>query len=91
MAKLVFQSGLSSGKARDRNSEGRARHVSETNLVAEWSSCGVATMFATFANVHFGTHFLTERSSDAHELANAVLVDSCEGIVFVGVSMHSQA
>ena len=48
---LLFDRGLGGGEAGDRDAVGRAAHVGETDLVAEFHGVGVAAVFAADAEL----------------------------------------
>ncbi len=77
----LLERSLSSSESSNRNTEGRARNVCETELVAELNRGGVATVLAADTYVELGTCSLTKLDSCLHQLTNADLVELSEGIV----------
>lgn len=67
-------------ESRDRNSEGRAGNIGETELVAELNRGRVAAVLTAYTDVHVRAYLATEGYSHLHKLADAVLVDLDERI-----------
>ena len=89
---LFADSGLSGGEASDGDTEGAAGDVVETQSVAEFHGCGVATVLAADTDVQMLVVSAAEGDSHVHELANTGLIQSCEGIVLedLGVVVSGQ-
>src|SRR5512135_347959 len=76
LARSAFaERGLRRGKTRDRHAKRRARHVIELGFVAERNRRRIAAMFAADADLEFGPRLASAFDADAHQLADALLVD----------------
>ena len=78
---ILLQGSLSGSQTCDRNTERRAGHVVEPELVAEFHGCGVATVLAADTDVELRVVRAAFLASEVHQLANTGLVKLCEGIV----------
>src|SRR5208282_4795244 len=74
------QGRLRGGEPRDRHAERRARHVVEIDLVAEGDRSGIAAVLAADADLQLGTDFPPALDADAHQFADALLIDRHERV-----------
>ena len=72
--------GLRCGEAGDRNPERAAADVVEPCVVEQVDALRVAAMFAAHTELEMLLHAAAALGTDAHELANAVLVDGLERV-----------
>lgn len=73
---------MSSSQTRNRHTERRAGDVVQTNLVAEHHGARIAAVFAADAQLQVRTGLTAQLRSHLHQLANAVRVQTSEGIAF---------
>ena len=81
----VLDGSLGSSQTGNRNTEGRARDVVQAHVVAELDGAGVAAMLAADAQNDVGTGSAALFGSNLHQLANALLVQTGEGVVLVNL------
>ena len=73
---------LGGSEPRDRHAIGRARHVVESDLVAERHRCRIAAVFAADADLEARPGLAAAGDADLDEFADAVAVDRNERIDF---------
>ena len=71
---------MSSSQTRNRHTERRAGNVVQANLVAEHHGTRITAVFAADAQLQVRTGLTTQLRSHLHQLANAVRVQTSEGI-----------
>ena len=78
---------MCSGQSCDGHAEGRAGYIVKAEGMAELNGNEVAAVLTADTTVEFGTGAFTKLNSHLHQAANAVLIQLCEGIVFVDLSV----
>ena len=76
----LAQGRLRGGEPRDRHAERRARHIVELDLVTEGDRSRVAAVLPADADFELGTDFSSALDADAHQFADALLIDRHERI-----------
>ena len=51
--------------------------------MAELYAAGISAMLAADAAMHIGAHLLAQLNRHLHQLANALLIKLCKGIVLI--------
>ena len=74
---------LSCCESCDRHTEGRARNVGQTYLMAELNGGGVTTVLTADTELDVGAGLAAEVCCESYELTYAGLVELSEGIVLI--------
>ena len=83
----VLDCSLSGSQTSDGHTEGAAGHVVQTDLVAELHGSGIAAVLTADTEVNIGVGLAAQLSSHSHQLANAGLIQTSEGIVLVDLTI----
>ena len=79
----MFNVSLCGSEARDRDAEGRAGHIVETDVMAELDGGRIAAVLAADAAVQLGAGLASQLDRHLHQLADADGVEAGEGIGLV--------
>ena len=71
---------MSSSQTGDRHTEGRAADVVQAHIVAELDGGRITAVLAADAQLDVGASLAAQLGSHLHQLANAVLIQTREGI-----------
>src|SRR5262249_47782785 len=80
---LRLNRGLACGRARDRNSIGRARHVVESEPMAGFYAGRVATVLSADSDLELLVGFATAFHRHLHEVRHPARIEFLERILFV--------
>src|SRR5438874_2207772 len=80
-SKLFSQRRLCCGETRDRDTEGTATDVIQTEPVAELHALGIAAVFAANAELDLGATLSAFVDGNLHELADAGLIERRERVL----------